>query len=78
MLANQLSQISEETATLNQTPVVFCGPYGTALLTSKSEPTNRLAIAGGTGVSLTLPLVLAATASSDFAVVAIDLIWIVH
>lgn len=77
-LATQTSTTSEGVPTLNQTPVVLCGPYGTALLTSKSEPTNILAIAGGTGVSLTLPLVLAATAAPDFAEVAVDFVWIIR
>jgi NAD(P)H-flavin reductase len=78
MLANQTSTTSEEIPTLNQTPVVLCGPYGTALLKPKSEPTNILAIAGGTGVSLALPIVLAATASNNIVQVAVDFIWIIR
>ncbi|KAI9642830.1 hypothetical protein NHQ30_008563 [Ciborinia camelliae] len=62
------------------TPVILSGPYGESLLNPKEEPTNILAIAGGTGVSLTLPLVLAATASdtSIYKGRAIDFIWIVR
>lgn len=63
------------------TPVILCGPYGSSLLPStpsKQESTNILAIAGGTGVSLTLPVVLAATSSPAFEGASIDFIWIVR
>ncbi|EHK96143.1 putative Ferric/cupric reductase transmembrane component 1 [Glarea lozoyensis 74030] len=64
------------------TPVILTGPYGTPLLPSHPntgiEPSNLLAIAGGTGISLTLPLVLAATASKAFTSVPVDFIWIVR
>ena len=62
------------------TPVILCGPYGTALLPKKSIPetTNILAIAGGTGVSLTLPVVLAATSSQAFERAAVDFVWIIR
>lgn len=42
------------------------------------EVTNILAIAGGTGVSLTLPVILTATSSSTFGGAAIDFIWIIR
>ncbi|ESZ92083.1 hypothetical protein SBOR_7540 [Sclerotinia borealis F-4128] len=62
------------------TPVILSGPYGEALLNPKEEPTNILAIAGGTGISLTLPLVLAATSSHAtlYEGRAIDFVWIVR
>lgn len=62
------------------TPVILCGPYGTALLPRKSMPetTNILAIAGGTGVSLTLPVVLAAISSPAFEKTAVDFVWIIR
>lgn len=65
------------------TPVILCGPYGKGLLpttytSSGPNITNILAIAGGTGVSLTLPLVLAATAHTAFEGVAIEFIWIIR
>jgi NAD(P)H-flavin reductase len=57
----------------------MCGPYGTALLPEISpETSNILAIAGGTGVSLTLPVVLAATASPSFAGAPINFVWIIR
>lgn len=59
------------------TPVILCGPYGTALL-ADPEPTNILAIAGGTGVSLTLPVVLAATSDATLQNVAVDFVWIIR
>lgn len=64
------------------TPVILCGPYGTALLPSHPntghDAANILAIAGGTGISLTLPLVLAATSSPAFTGVPIDFIWMIR
>ncbi|EKD21775.1 uncharacterized protein L3040_005761 [Drepanopeziza brunnea f. sp. 'multigermtubi'] len=61
------------------TPIVLSGPYGAPLLPSPSspaEPTNILAIAGGTGISLTLPLALAATSLPSTA--AIDFVWVIR
>lgn len=62
------------------TPVILSGPYGERLLKPNEEPTNILAIAGGTGISLTLPLILAATASDApfYPGRAIDFIWTVR
>jgi predicted ferric reductase len=60
------------------TPVILCGPYGTPLLPSSGDVTNILAIAGGTGVSLTLPVVLAATSSLAMSGAAIDFVWIIR
>ncbi|KAF4624334.1 hypothetical protein G7Y89_g13838 [Cudoniella acicularis] len=79
-----LGELPHETGKENKTttPVTLCGPYGTAILLSRPnigpEVTNILAIAGGTGVSLTLPLVLAATSSPFFSGVPIDFIWIIR
>jgi hypothetical protein len=61
------------------TPVIPCGPYGKGLFrTAKNgsgpEITNILTIVVGTGVSLTLPLVLAATSDSAFDGAAIGFI----
>jgi len=67
---------------ISTTPVILCGPYGAPLLLSSAnngpELANILSIAGGTGVSLTLPLALAATSSTAFQGVAIDFIWIIR
>ena len=64
------------------TPVILCGPYGTGLLPSsrrsREEVTNILAVAGGTGVSLTLPVVLAATSNPAFDGAAIEFVWIIR
>ncbi|KAH8685677.1 putative Ferric/cupric reductase transmembrane component 1 [Tricladium varicosporioides] len=64
------------------TPVIICGPYGTPLLPTRPNigphVTNLLAIAGGTGISIALPLVLCATASPFFKGIPVDLIWIIR
>lgn len=60
------------------TPVILCGPYGTDLVPTQGEVTNILAISGGTGVSLTLPVVMVATNSPAHARAAIDFIWMIR
>lgn len=83
-LSGMLERTSKElgSSEIPTIPVVFCGPYGTTLLpaaaSSAEEVTNILAVAGGTGVSLTLPVVLAATLSPTFDGAAIDFIWIIR
>lgn len=80
------SKTEGQIATLPTTPVILCGPYGPSLLdTRKPELANILAIAGGTGVSLTLPLVQAATSQPAFTISpnnpnspAIDFVWIIR
>lgn len=72
---------------LATTPIILCGPYGPSLLDDrKPKLTNILAIAGGTGVSLTLPLALAATSQPCFSTSspnnptppAIDFVWMIR
>ncbi|KAF2690626.1 hypothetical protein K458DRAFT_287692 [Lentithecium fluviatile CBS 122367] len=70
-----------ESATLDkdchfETPVVMVGPYGTS--TISQEATNILAIAGGTGVSFTLPAVTAALADASSPAQNIEMIWIIR
>lgn len=75
----RLKSLVTDSASTTTTPVILNGPYGAALLPSiNPETTNILAIAGGTGISLTLPLILAATASQVFIGAAVDLVWIVR
>lgn len=57
--------------------VILCGPYEKALLPNQ-DTANILFIAGGTGISLTLPLVLAATSTSTLPGAAIDFVWIIR
>ncbi|RDW58023.1 ferric-chelate reductase [Coleophoma cylindrospora] len=66
------------------TPVVMSGPYGSSLLPSSGdsqlpEPTNILTVAGGTGITLTLPLVQLATSSPALLQgAAVDLVWTIR
>ncbi|KAF1808982.1 hypothetical protein P152DRAFT_404466 [Eremomyces bilateralis CBS 781.70] len=71
-----------ETPTV-MTPVLLCGPYGHAPLgpslaspPSSDRPTNLLAVAGGTGISFCLPIVLDAVAHQKCAMV--ELVWMVR
>lgn len=59
-----------------ETPVVLVGPYGVS--TFDSEATNLLAIAGGTGISFTLPTVMASLSESSSIIRNIEMIWIVR
>jgi NAD(P)H-flavin reductase len=60
------------------TPVVICGPYGKALLEEKEESTNLLAVAGGTGVTLTVPVVLGALEKEGMRGAVVDFVWVVR
>ncbi|KAF8847696.1 hypothetical protein BDZ45DRAFT_718947 [Acephala macrosclerotiorum] len=73
----RLKSLALDSQYLASTPVVLCGPYGKALLPNH-ETANILAIAGGTGISFTLPLVLAAASTSSLPGAAIDFVWIIH
>ncbi|KAM3072722.1 hypothetical protein ACMFMF_007055 [Clarireedia jacksonii] len=60
------------------TPVVICGPYGKPLLGEKEESTNILAVAGGTGVTLTVPVVISALKKEGMKGAAVDFVWTVR
>ncbi|KAB2580996.1 FAD-binding 8 [Lasiodiplodia theobromae] len=58
------------------TPVILTGPYGTSVLDEdNNQIDNFLCIAGGTGVSFTLPI---ATAAAQAGAATVDLVWIVR
>lgn len=89
LAATPSTEVTKEqpASNLATTPVILCGPYGPSLLSASApELTNILAIAGGTGVSLTMPLVLAATAQPAFttpsplnpSIPSIDFVWIIR
>jgi predicted ferric reductase len=59
---------------LRTTSVILCGPYGASNIGSGEE--NVLTIAGGTGISFTLPAVLAITKSQPHQ--AIEMVWIIR
>ncbi|KAK3670897.1 hypothetical protein LTR78_009175 [Recurvomyces mirabilis] len=57
-------------------PVILCGPYGQAFPSYKAQ--NVLAVAGGTGVTFTLPVVLEAVKQQLRPRFAIEFVWIVR
>ncbi|KAG9238101.1 putative Ferric/cupric reductase transmembrane component 1 [Amylocarpus encephaloides] len=83
-----LGQVSEPAskggATLSSktTSVILCGPYGTTLLPSHPnvghEASNIIAVAGGTGISSTLPVALVAASSPAFIGIPLDFIWVIR
>jgi predicted ferric reductase len=59
-----------------EVPVILMGPYGGSII--DREASNMLAIAGGTGVSFTLPAVMAALADPSHPAQNIELVWIIR
>jgi NAD(P)H-flavin reductase len=85
-LAKTMAEKNSETSSTGSSPaklpIILSGPYGTPLMPGRtkeggfSEKTNILAISGGTGVSLTLPVILEAIAGK-YSGPSIDFVWIV-
>ena len=59
------------------TPIILTGPYGEDISRGVSSETNILAIAGGTGISFVLPLLLDIAKKKDH-VGKVDLFWVVR
>ncbi|KAF2625605.1 hypothetical protein BU25DRAFT_345717 [Macroventuria anomochaeta] len=57
------------------TPVILQGPYGGSIL--NDEVSNILAISGGTGITYTLPIIMAAVADSS-PISNIELVWTIR
>ena len=57
------------------TPVILQGPYGASII--NDEVSNVLAISGGTGITYTLPVIMAALAD-DSPVRNIELVWTIR
>jgi predicted ferric reductase len=57
-------------------PVILTGPYGNHI--ADEEATNILAIAGGTGISFTLPVVTAALRSTSSHIQNLEMVWIIR
>ncbi|KAF2466879.1 uncharacterized protein BDR25DRAFT_235753 [Lindgomyces ingoldianus] len=59
-----------------QTPVILVGPYGCSVV--DNEVSNILAIAGGTGISFTLPIIRAVLADPSSHAQNIEMVWVVR
>ncbi|KFY34754.1 hypothetical protein V494_06508 [Pseudogymnoascus sp. VKM F-4513 (FW-928)] len=57
------------------TPVILTGPYGARITT---DTPNLLAVAGGTGISFALPLVMEAAGSENHKRGLVQLVWVVR
>lgn len=66
--------------TLDTTPTVICGPYGSDTLAPLSRDSNVLAIAGGTGITFVVPAAIrvAQLVSSGRASGKVTLVWSVR
>jgi ferric-chelate reductase len=76
----QTANLAKLAATTSSTPVILTGPYGglrgEALMRAPPSRRNLLAIAGGTGISFALPLVLRALSKDSSH--SISLVWIIR
>ncbi|KAF2197113.1 hypothetical protein GQ43DRAFT_484391 [Delitschia confertaspora ATCC 74209] len=70
------SVISVEMQSSISTSVILTGPYGGSVVDYEAQ--NVLAIAGGTGISFTLPIVLAALQGSNSLAKNVTMVWIVR
>ncbi|KAJ9132629.1 Ferric-chelate reductase [Pleurostoma richardsiae] len=57
------------------TPVILNGPYGTSVVDDLTPDVNVLCIAGGTGVTFVLPVLLRLAHEPPFPCRKIDLVW---
>jgi len=73
-LAGETGRLAELARAESTTPVILSGPYGKAVLEEGTTP-NVLAVAGGTGVTFTLPIVWEAMRRKDGG--AVWLVWVV-
>ncbi|KAF2758682.1 hypothetical protein EJ05DRAFT_361255 [Pseudovirgaria hyperparasitica] len=71
----QLAQEKEKTDVC-ETPVIITGPYGTPVIDPAYS--HILAIAGGTGISFTLPIAMAAATRRSASNASVHLVWIIR
>ncbi|KAL2119080.1 hypothetical protein VTJ04DRAFT_6040 [Mycothermus thermophilus] len=74
LLLSKLSDVSGATTT---TPVILQGPYGTPIADSLTTDDNVLCVAGGTGITYVLPVLLRLVRGPTFAAGQrkVELIW---
>jgi hypothetical protein len=69
-------EISNEVT--GQTSVILTGPYGVSVLDRINDAPNLQAIAGGTGISFTLPVIMAALRNKPSTVQNVEMVWIIR
>lgn len=70
--------IKAKTAEPHTTPVVLTGPYGEALLESHRVDENILCVAGGTGITYVLPVLLSIARAGNTSDRKVELVWFVR
>ncbi|KAF2261450.1 hypothetical protein CC78DRAFT_470326 [Lojkania enalia] len=75
-LATLAESASNNKGASPETPVILTGPYGCSVI--DNDVSNILAIAGGTGISFTLPVVIAALADQSPHTQNVEMVWIVR
>lgn len=60
------------------TPVILTGPYGESLMESVTPDTNVICVAGGTGITYVLPVLLELARHARPSDRAIELIWVMR
>ncbi|KAL2756080.1 hypothetical protein ACRALDRAFT_1093843 [Sodiomyces alcalophilus JCM 7366] len=60
------------------TPVILTGPYGDNIMRNVADHVNILCVAGGTGITYVLPVLLSLGANSDALARKVELVWVVR
>lgn len=60
----------------DSTPVILTGPYGADILAGVSDSTNILCVAGGTGITFVLPVLMSMTQSEGTGI--LELVWAIR
>lgn len=77
-IAGILKKRKELATEMMTTPVILTGPYGESLERSHRADENILCIAGGTGITYVLPLILAIARDGTLGQRKIELVWLIR
>jgi predicted ferric reductase len=78
-LAQMAAEKTESTSGIATTPVILTGPYGESLMDAMAPNTNVLCIAGGTGITYVLPVLLGlARQPRPSSERSVELIWVMR
>ena len=80
MIDNQepIKEGSKNTSSITTTPVVLNGPYGRSTINHLSTDVNVLCVAGGTGITFVLPVLLHLANEISSSGRMVELIWVVR
>lgn len=73
-----LEKVKSKTDTTLTTPVILTGPYGANIAANLFSNVNVLAVAGGTGITFVLPVLLYLARQSSASGRKIQLVWVIR